>query len=473
MIAGLGATAVVACSASAMAAPPPTVAPMRAAELTAADVAAAPLPGNESGRIDHDDSHDGVVRVVARGLLFLPKLLLDAAVSPIHGLAWVNDHYDIVDLYYRTFFNAARTIGLFPTATYATGFGADVGMRFEDLDLFGEHERLAVQATTGAVLGEHYREGALVSFRSGDRISHWFELGIDASFDRRPSDPFDGIGNGNLHEPPPSAVDPQIDDTAVETYYRYQEVRLALIGDARLPLHLHVIATGSLADLRFATSTTGPPIGDVYDAADLVGFRAGVRHAYGQLELRWDTRRQRSLWEPRGIHAAGSLVAAYAGRVDGFDGEADFWRYGAELQHFWPIANGPRVIIARFRLDAVTGSLAQVPFSELPTLGGGEFLRGYAFERFRDRVAALASFEYQWDLSHFIDAHVFADVGRVFPSIEDLSIDHPRVGYGVGLELHGEQGDFELSADLASSTDGGVFASVSVSPVLDAEPRWR
>ena len=40
--------------------------------------------------------------------------------------------------------------------------------------------------------------------------------------------------------------------------------------------------------------------------------------------------------------------------------------------------------------EGVTGGLDQVPFTELPMLGG-DFMRGYAFERFRDRVAAFGS----------------------------------------------------------------------------------
>jgi hypothetical protein len=60
----------------------------------------------------------------------------------------------------------------------------------------------------------------------------------------------------------------------------------------------------------------------------------------------------------------------------------------------------------------------------------------------------------------------------VFPSLDELTVHGMRLGYGVGLELHGQNG-FLLEASLASSIDGGVFVSVSLNPVLDAKERWR
>jgi hypothetical protein len=198
----------------------------------------------------------------------------------------------------------------------------------------------------------------------------------------------------------------------------------------------------------------------------------GVRHAYGELELRWDTRRRATVWEPRDVHSVGSLAAAFTGRVHRLDGGPDFWRYGVELQHDWRLARGPRVLAVRLRGAGVTGQRDEVPFTELPSLGGGSFLRGYSFERFRDRVAAFGSIQYQWDISHMVDAYLFTDAGRVFPSLDELTVHGMRVGYGIGLELHGQNG-FLLEGTLASSIDGGVFVSVSLNPVLDQKERWR
>jgi hypothetical protein len=448
---------------------PPAPAPPH--EPTAGDVAGAPAPGLESGRTDAGDPGDSPFRVIARGALFVPKLAVEAAFAPLQGAVWAEDKYQLEDLYYRIFFNADRTIGIYPTATYESGFGASIGARFVHRDLFGEHEHLALQATTGAATGEPYREAFLASLRSGNRLGR-LQLSLEGNFDRRPADPFYGIGNGNLVTAPAMPIDPRVDDTAVDTKHRYQEARVALASDVRVAGDLHVLALGALTDLQLSRSTTGMAIDGVYDPAGLVGFMGGVRHAYGELEVRWDSRHRFSEWEPRDVHAAGSLAAAFVGRVDRLDGGADFWRYGFELQHYWRIAKGPRLLITRFHGEAVSGSRDEVPFVELPMLGGGSFLRGYTFERFRDRVAALGTVEYEWDVSHFIDAYLFTDVGRVYASPSELSLHGLRAGYGIGVELHSEA-YFLVDLSLASSIDGGVFATVSLNPVLDARPRWR
>jgi len=391
---------------------------------------------------------------------------------PVRGLVWSEDKYRLEDLYYRVFFNDARTIGLYPTATYESGFGASIGARFVDRDLFGDREHLAFQATTGALTGEPYREELLGAFRTGHRFGDRLELGAEANFDRRPADPFYGIGNGAAVPAPGSPIDPRTDDSSVKTYHRYQEARAAVTGDVRVVDDLHVIGTGALTQLRFSRSTTGTPIDEVYEPSGLVGFDTGVRHAYAELELRWDTRRRSSPWEPRSVHGTGSFAAVFGGRVDRLDGGADFWRYGVELQHYMRIAKGPRLLIARFHGEAVSGTRDQVPFTELPMLGGATFLRGYTFERFRDRVAAVGSIAYEWDLSHLLDAYVFTDAGRVFSSIDGATFRDMRVGYGIGLELHSDTG-FLFEGSIASSIDGGVFFSVSFNPVLDARARWR
>jgi hypothetical protein len=444
-----------------------------AEQHTAASVAGDRRPGDESGRTDPPDPGDSAWREVARGALFVPKLALELVLSPVRGLVWADDRYDLTEVYYRTFFNADRTIGVFPTATYDSGFGVSAGARLEDRNLFGAHESLALQATTGALSGETYRAGLLASLHTGDRLSRWLHLGLDANLDRRPSDPFYGIGNGDVAMRPASPIDPRVEAAAVETEHRYQEERIALSADVHPAGHLQALARSELTQLRFAPSTEGPPIDEVYDPAGLVGFQTGVRHLDSELEVRWDSRRSVSLWEPHDVRTAGSLAAAFVGRVDGLDGAASFWRYGVELQHDWEIAKGPRVLAVRFHGEGVTGSLDQVPFTELPALGGGAFLRGYAFERFRDRVAAFGSLQYAWGISHLVDAYLFSDAGRVFSSLDDLTAHDMRLGYGVGLELHDDQGAFRAEASLASSIDGGVFLTLSFNPAFDARPRWR
>ena len=66
----------------------------------------------------------------------------------------------------------------------------------------------------------------------------------------------------------------------------------------------------------------------------------------------------------------------------------------------------------------------------------------------------------------------FVDGGRVFPSLRDVTLDHPRVGFGIGLELH-DNGGFLVESSVATTIDGGVALAISFTPVLDEHPRWR
>jgi len=433
---------------------------------TAADVAAQPRPGGESGRTDMPEG-DSALRQAGRAALFVPRLVVDAALSPIDGAVWMQDRYKLDQLYYKVFFNDAHTIGLYPTATYASGYGVTGGLRFVDRDLFGAHEWMALQATTGYISGESYRESFLAGANTGHRLGR-IELGAEATFDRRPNDPFFGIGNTDLTMPGVPHADPR--EVAVSTHYRYQEARAASYVDARVAGPIHARLTGAVVDHAMSRATDGPAIDEVYDTGALVGWN-GFTNLYGELELRVDERHTVE-WEPPGIKSNGWLAAATIGRVHDLDAGGDFWRGTAELQDFIHLAKGPRLLALRLRGEAISGSAMDIPLTQLPMLGGGDFLRGYDFERFRDKLAALGSAEYIWDLSHWFDAALFVDAGRVYDSFSALGLDHLRVGYGAALEVSKDD-MFLFEASIASSIDGGLFFSLSFNPVFDARPRWR
>ena len=163
----------------------------------------------------------------------MPKLALHAVLLPPRALVWASDRFQLTDRFYRLFFNADRTVGLYPTASYVSTFGLWAGLRFVDLDVFGARERLVLQATTGAVTGERYSALAFLAFRTGHRWAG-LKLGLDAGFGRRPDDPFYGIGNGDTSELGPSPIDPRVDDAAIPSAFRWQEARVGFSADARI-----------------------------------------------------------------------------------------------------------------------------------------------------------------------------------------------------------------------------------------------
>lgn len=428
------------------------------AEHDTTETDAAPLPGEESGRVDREEG-DSTARRAARGVLILPKLVIKAVLAPIRGGIWAYDRYHPQHHFVEVFFNKERTIGLYPTLFLESGYGLNLGGRFVHRDLFGEREYVSLRAATGG----RYRTIAAAKLKSGNRFgSIGFEL--HGLYEQRPHDVFYGIGNANS-----GVIVVPATNELVEARYRERVLRTAVISDIRVARDLHVRASGAIADFTFDRSDRGPPIDEVYTMETMVGW-GGFQHSYSELELRYDTRRRTEPWEDAGTRSAGWFLSGWGARVTAIGDGADYWRGGVDLQRFIRLGIGPRVLQARLYGEAVSASLDEVPFTQLPRLGGSTLLRGYAGDRFRDRASAIASLEYTWDLSRRFSASTYVDAGRVFPSLADVSVDDPRVGYGVSFEGRGAR-SYLFRINLASSIDGGLFLDLAFDSVYDLDPR--
>ncbi|HTR52370.1 MAG TPA: BamA/TamA family outer membrane protein [Kofleriaceae bacterium] len=438
-------------------------------EPDASTARGAPRPGSESGRIEEEEPTESVGRQIGRVALYVPRFLFELATLPVTGTFYAVDRYQLEDRYYRLFYNRERNAGIVPTATYTTGYGLTVGaLAFHD-DTFGDAEHSELEATTGF----EYRVGLRAAIDTGVRFDP-VKLGISGNFDRRPAEPFYGIGNNGdtVSATGHEDINPLVNPTAIGTYYRYQEARAAATADWSMFYNMHLLALGSITQLEYTASNTGPSIQDVYDPMTLNGFDTKTDHVYGQLELAWDTRHPASRWEPMTVHGVGSLVLGYGGISHQLDSDIDFWHYGVELQHYIHLGLGPRVLVARFHGEAVTGNLDEIPISELPMLGGAQYLRGYSYARFRDRMAGMASLQYMWSLTANSTAYLFTDAGRVWRGWDDLSVDEMHAGFGLGLMMYGGS-SFLVDLAVASSTDGGIAFTAEFTPVLDERQRWR
>jgi hypothetical protein len=424
------------------------------APVTAADVADDPLPGQESGRADAVDDGDTVGRKVGRVALTPLRWSTDLLLFPVRGTLWLQDRYHLDQIYTRIFYNDAKTIGLYPTFAFESGFGVTGvtgGARFVARDLFGHKEHLSLEAAAGAAYW--FRQLYSAGFRTGDLLGKRASLELDGGYELRPRDVFYGVGNALMPE----------------TRYSQERSRALVTGDVRVWSELHVRPAAAIAKRTFGAPSQGTPTEDLYMP---VGFASGYSSAYGEVELRWDDRQSVGAWDPRGMYTGGSLAAAFVGRFDRLDPGPGFWRYGFDLQHFFRLGIGPRTLLVRVRGEGVTGTAEEVPFTELPTLGGSTYLRGYELDQFRDRIAALGTVAYGWDLSSWMTANLFADAGRVYDHLHALTLEGMRVGYGLGLDLH-HGGDFVTELSLASSIDGGFYVNLSFNPVYDLDERVR
>jgi len=417
--------------------------------LVAATASADPAPGEESGVIHDDETESSVGTSIARGVLFVPKTIVQVIGWPVGGLVWLYDRFEINDLYYRVFYNRTHTFGIVPSITYSTGLGLTGGFRLISKNTFGDHEYLTLLGTYGGTY--HTRNEAWLD--SGWRLDP-VVVKLGGNFDRFDPLPFYGIGNF---------------DSAARADYRYQELRAELSANWTIADDLHLIGRGAYAQIKTGDPGSGTSVDQVYMGTPAFGDT--FSHLYGELEVRWDRRHMLLPWETT-TYSSGWLVRGLAGRVHELDQGSDFTHYAVDLQAFIHMSLAPRMLVLRFWGEGVTGDRTDVPFIELPVLGG-DFLRGYDYARFRDKVTAVATAQYVWDLSRFADAFLFVDAGRVFPAITSLSVDNMRVGYGGGLVLHGHTGEYVVGGTVASSIDGGVQFTLTLGPLWNATPRWR
>jgi hypothetical protein len=413
-------------------------------EATAVDVAAAPLPGNESGRTD-DGEHDSTLRNVGQGVLFLPRIVLETVFAPVRGGLWAYDHYNLGVRAQRAAFDDSNTYGVYPTLNINSDYGATIGGRFVHRNVFGAHEKFSLRGG----LGGEFNEVVAGRFKTGDRLGDVASLELFGEYERRPKDPFYGIGNN---------------DDAVETRHRQQLKRVTTTLDIQAAQNFHYRVAGALTDLNYGVSDEGPAI-DVMYPTMLTGW-TGTRNLYGELELRYDSRHMTQTLESKGF-----LLDAFTGRIHQLEAGNDYWRYGGEAIHYLPLGMG-RTLVSRIHLESVTGALNDVAFTQLPELGGKALLRGYAADRFRDRTALVGSAEYMWDLSAFLLASVFVDAGRVYSDITEINADDMRLGYGASLQLV-QRRSFLAGISAASSIDGGLFLNLVLDPVYEPEPRVK
>ena len=440
---------------------------------SSASVSRAPEPGQVTG-LARDEERSGTGRAIGRVLLYPVRGVLWVTSAPFRGGAWLYERYQLRDRWKSIFFNDTGTIGLYPVALIETGFGLNAGGRFVHRDLFGARESLKARASFGG----RFRQIYSLKLDSGERLGKNV-LEIEGEYEIRPRDRFFGIGNGDLvSEPPMDLIDPFADPTAVDTRFRQRLGRVSAIADLALAGPLSARASSAMLWKRFEPVDDDDDIAagerdidDVYDTAALPAFEEGTDYVYNELELKLDTRRSATRYEPPSQASQGVLLSGFVGLATPIaHSDADYVRYGADLQVYLRLTASPRVLVLRALVEEVKGTGEEIPFADLPRLGGPLLLRGYDQDRFRDRAFGLSSAEYIFDLTNMLNAFAFADVGRVYPALSDIEAEDLRVGFGGGLQLQTDN-SYLGRVSLASSIDGGLLFHLSFDPVYDPKAR--
>lgn len=449
-------------------APPPASEPAPPAEPAASPPEPEVPAAAASGLVVARDPDESSGRVAARVALFPVRALWYVLWSPVRLAAWAYDRFAIGRRARQVFFSEDGRLGVFPIAVWKSGFGPTGGVRMVVRDVLAPASRVRVEAIYGGEVLQAYKLHA----RTGRLLGRRAELDFRAEFETFPRSRFFGIGNGDLAPPPAMPVmpvDAVRDPTAVDTrfYSDAYTLQTTLALDLPGPFHVRPSVGFRIRDFD-RDQGFDDELGtlEVYDPAGLIGFD-GLATVYGGFEVVADTLRQPRFYLSKAAPSTGWYAVARAHGYHGTgDDPSDFVRWGIDVQRYLDLHGGDRVLALRAVYQGVTGSLARVPFIDLPALGGAQLLRGYDQDRFRDRQAGVASVEYQWGIDRLMTAFLFTDVGRVWRNRDDLATGDLRVGFGGGLQLHTMK-SFLARVMIASSIDGGVFFLFSLDPLFE------
>jgi hypothetical protein len=148
----------------------------------------------------------------------------------------------------------------------------------------------------------------------------------------------------------------------------------------------------------------------------------------------------RLLWDDRDLPitpSRGSSGEFFLEKTDhDLGSDSDFLRYGMEGKHFFLWENPNYVTVVHSLYEKANGS--NIPFYELPSLGGRDTLRGYGDGRFADKGRLVFNVEHRMTVytmemmgirSNF-ELAPFFDLGSVFPDIQDIKMKNFRPVYG-------------------------------------------
>lgn len=384
-----------------------------------------------------------VFGAIGRGLQIGARFVVDVIAAPFRGIAWLEDRHRVLTRVREVFYNDAHTAGVLPAVALESGFGVMFGASAFHSDLFGHGERAAASATYGG----SNRYAAQLKF---ERRRRWSETGpyfiARGRYEAADNLLFAGIGN---------AMDGGALAPNGETRYGERRwlatassgVQLAVLG-GQLRLGATYIFNDGEFDQDVASGDT--PIGDVYDVAQLAGFGGIQLHEVtGDVEL--------DLRDRDGASSSGVRIAGFGGGA--FGDPWQFAHWGAEVTVYLTPWRARRTFLLRVANEGVQGD---VPFTDLPRLGGPGLLRGYRRDQFRDDTMALATLEYRYPIHGSVSGALFVESGKVAPTYDALaSTADWHVGYGGGLIVQ-TRDSIALTLQLAYGDGVQLYATTDV-----------
>lgn len=182
--------------------------------------------------------------------------------------------------------------------------------------------------------------------------------------------------------------------------------------------------------------------------ADIGGLGSSPQYLHAALDGGVDTRTS------PGYSTVGGLYhARLSGFADASGQRLGFRRLDLEAVQLIPIVRAHWVLALRAATSSVSNGSGTIPWFMLPALGGGNMLRAYQIERFRDRHTLLVAAEWRTFLNRALEFAVFAEGGDVAPRVRALNVRTLAPSYGAGVRIHGPT-QTVLRTDVAHGREG-------------------
>ena len=225
-----------------------------------------------------------------------------------------------------------------------------------------------------------------------------------------------------------------------------------LVTEYQPTRRIGVAARGGLLDFEIGPGgdTKRPTIGALFDDTTAPGMRRQPAYAYLASALALDSRDEAGTPHSGGMF--GLLVSRFHSINVGPE-NLSFTRLAIDGRYFIPVTSSSVIAVRALGSRDFGAQETRVPFYLQQTLGGGDTLRGFERDRFRDTALMNYSLEFRQDVHKKVELALFGDAGQVAPTFGRMSLGTLETSWGGGIRIK-HKGSVIFRADLATSREG-------------------
>jgi len=403
-------------------------------------------------------------------VLELPQKVWNALIYPLGEFTIYAEHSELPQRVRNWFTNEDRTFGLFPYGQLGGETGTGIGFNTFHTNLFGREKEFSASY----IFAAPERQTGQVLYCDPNVKGSSFYWSAQADFLKTDSEDatVNGIYEGSegalvgaglaeedwLHEI--QRFDGMVTVGWRPNAHELEDYRQNVYLEGRLGFGREELRGGRGAESSFLVPGQSGRVSLVPGLREEISYvSVGGRVAYDDRDYKEPAR---ELSHPLNYQFPGRVLLladdryysfrdiAYAERGGLLQAEMDlvtgsrdvsFLRIGVEAQRFFRLFWRNRILALRARLDKAhrLGDEGIVPYADMPTLGGGQRLRGYKRGRFRGEGALLLSAEYRYPIWDTWNAYLFWDEGQVFDEFDQVKTGEFRSSFGAGIRVRTEK----------------------------------